>query len=295
MKSAYIITNSEMISILKEHLAKQGFKTANLSVRFTSTNAVVAGIEKVTEAATDLSYATGLPGRFDDEDLEEEIEEENTSFALSEAILDEIATAPMTAAALATALDVEVYEIVDALGYLEDQVAAVAPARESGATVSKFMKTGTETYDLFVAAEKNRVAKQVEKWKDRVCWQVPKFHERREERPAIVDAICANLASDDELKEEIRRDAKAVFYKMADLGILEHESHGWRMAKTEADRINVQSLQGAVREILMEENGQSIEAIRDKLPGTVEMSLLGHAVRRMDGAYEQGGLLYLNS
>jgi hypothetical protein len=289
MKNAYIITNSEMTAILKEHLAKQGFSTSKLSVRFTSTNAVVAGIEKVTHPGTGIYLATSTPSSDVEDQFDDEVEEDEDDFSLVEAVREELSIKPMTIAALTVALAVEAYQIGDALSDLD--VEAVAPARENGQTVSKWMVTGTEAYEQFVAEEKARIVERTEELSSSILSSVPKFHERGVERPDLVNKVCEGLALEDE-REALRRDARAVFYRMAELGQLEHHNHSWRAGKTEADRINVASLQGAVREVLMSSvYGMSRQELSEKLPGFVDDSLLRHAIKRMDDVYEQDGLL----
>lgn len=275
MKNAYIISNSEMVGILREHLSNAGFDTSGLTVRFTSTNAVVAGISRAEEADG--------PNSFDDEKAEE------SDFSMVEAVREEIASKPMTIAALAAALNATQYEVRGALAALNAQ--SVAPAREDGCTVSMWMLPGTDAYEQFVADEKARIDEQVEKWENKVGAAVPKFYQKGAERPQVVENICENLSP--ESAEELRRDAKAIFYRMAEAGKLEHREHSWRKAKTEAEEVEVTSLQGAVREVLMaSDEGLELKQIADKLPGFVDGDLLRHAVRRMPDVCEQDGLLH---
>jgi len=289
MKNAYIITNSEMVGILKEHLAKQGFSTSKLTVRFTSTNAVVAGIEQVTHPGTGIYLATSAPEGTVEDQFDDEVEDDDGGFNLADAVREQIAAYPMSAAALALALDVATYQVLDTLGEMGAE--AVAPTREDGRTVSKWMVPGTEAYDQFVAQEKARIDGQVDKWGSKILLAVPKFYQQGLERPQIVETMCETLGYG--AAEELRRDAKAMFYHMAELGQLEHVSHAWRAGKTESDRVNVASLQGAVREALISaEDGLDRMQIAEKLPGFVDDNLLRHAIKQMDGVYESGGLLY---
>lgn len=284
MKNAYIITNSEMTEILKGYLSDRGYDVSRLTVRFTSTNAVVAGIKEpgVTMAPAEVPE---LEDQFDDE-IEED---EDGGFNLAGMVREQITAHPMTAAALALALDVATYQVMDTLG--EVGAEAVAPAREDGRTVSKWMVPGTEAYDQFVAQERARIEGQVEKWGSKILLAVPKFYQRGIERPQIVETMCETL--DYGAAEELGRDAKAMFYRMAELGQLEHVGHAWRAGKTESDRVNVASLQGAVREVLISaEDGLDRKQIAEKLPGFVDDNLLRHAIKGMDGVYEQCGLLY---
>jgi hypothetical protein len=290
MKNAYIISNTEMSSILKAHLSKQGYDTSKLTVRFTSTNAVVAGIEKVAEPGAGLSLATS--SKFED------IDEYNRD-ALLEAVRGEITTKAMTLSALATVLAVSLSDVTDAVSLLNAE--PVAPAREDGRTVSKWMLTGTEQYDAFVAKEQARIDEEVERWSDEILSFAPKYYEDSEDRGALVDRICENtpqsrleaLGAD---REDLRRDARSIFYRMAETDRLEHHNHLWRAAKTEADRTNILSLQGAVREILMADDhlGMSYRGLSEKLPGFVDDRVLLEAIRKMDGVTEQSGLLFLS-
>lgn len=282
MKSAYIITNSEMTQILKGHLAKLGWNTAGLTLRFTSTNAVVAGISRVEEDCDE-------PEGFDDD--EPETDWSGHTQEQLEVAHGLLAKEPHTIGQIAVALAVSTYEAANIVSSLDGAVEAVAPAREDGKTVSRYMLTGTEAYEQFVAEEKVRVDEQVEKWGFQILLAVPKFYQRGADRPAIVGVMCESLS--EESAEELRRDAKAVFYRMAETGQLEHRSSTWRAGKTEADVANVTSLQGAVREVLMAtETGASIQGIAEKLPGFVEHELLRHAIKRMPDVVEQGGLLF---
>jgi hypothetical protein len=284
MKSAYIITNSEMTQILKGHLAKLGWNTAGLTLRFTSTNAVVAGISRIEE---DCDEPEGFVD--EEEDGCETDWDSNLQDGIDEAARGLLSKEPHTVGQLAVALGVAAFAASTAIENLCAE--AVAPAREDGRTVSRYMVPGTEAYEQFVAEEKVRVDEQVEKWGFSIVLAVPKFYQRGADRPTIVGTMCESLSV--ESAEELRRDAKAVFYRMAEAALLDHRGNSWRAGKTEADIANVTSLQGAVREVLMaSETGASIQGIAEKLPGFVEHELLRHAVKRMPDVVEQGGLLF---
>jgi len=171
----------------------------------------------------------------------------------------------------------EVNEVISALA-ASGCVAAVAPAREDGNTVSKWMLTASEGFDAFVQEERKRVQGQVAKWKHSVLENMPKYYEPFADRRCLVDAICEGLSSVEQ-EEEIRRDAKAIFYAMEG-DQLYHANHGWRLSRTEADAKNLEMLCSALREVLPEER-LKLEQIQALLPEPVEPGLLRHALHRL--------------
>jgi hypothetical protein len=271
MKSAYIISNRELIQILGVHLREQGFNTSDMSIRFTSTNAVVAGITKVKSVEDE-------PEDFDEsEEDNDEDEDEMAALGLAVLVLDELNSSPRTAKALATKMGVEIHDIGRALAELQStgQVAKVAPAREDGETVSMFMRTGTEAFGTFVEREQLRVAAQVEKWAPYVIAHAPKFYEEGGDRMAILERVCEGL--DHEQAEELRADCRNVFYGMADQ-MLYHSRNAWKAYRTEADEQNLDMLSRAVREVEGHES-MSVTEVAEKLPGEVDLGLLRHAMR----------------
>ncbi len=65
-------------------------------------------------------------------------------------------------------------------------------------------------------------------------------------------------------------------------------------AKTDADRIKVASIQGGIREILIDKQlGRSTDEIVEALPETLPKGLIRHCVRRMDDVYKECGRHYL--
>lgn len=272
MKSAYIISNRELIEVLGAHLRTQGFNTSDMTIRFTSTNAVVAGIVKI-EAE---------PESFEDEEPEAdsdwgEDEDEMATLGAAVLVLDEL-NSPRTAKELASNVGVEVHEVHAALAELQStgQAAKVAPAREDGETVSVYMRTGTEAYDAFVAAEEARVEAQVEKWAPTVLLAAPKFYQGAADRMEILERICEDLG--EESAEEIRKDCRNVFYGMAARNLLFHQGHGWKAFRTEADEKNLDMLRRAVREV-EDHEGMPLHELAEALPGEVDLDLLRYALR----------------
>jgi hypothetical protein len=298
MKSAYIITNTELVAILSTHLEQEGYDVSGLSVRFTSTNAVVAGIEKLEKT----SFV-----QTEDESSEEEEEEipgmeGMSSEEVADKILEVATYEPKTLKQISQETGLEQWLVNDAAAALLHRV---APAREDGATVSRWMKPDTGYYTGFLAQEAERVSAMTARWADYVVGCVPKFFENRRDRLSIIEDICVAVGKDvtnehvlECCREEIRQYGKAVFYKMAEDGTLQHSEHGWRMFRTEDDERNVEMLKGAIREVLVadaEGDGMSVEAIAEALPGETAEGLVEYALRRMDDVHEHLDLVHLSS
>jgi len=293
MKNALLITRTELVELVRNNLEANGFYIGDATVRISSTGATVVGAVKKDKAQIvggGIAIVVALPDEGDDEYEDEyENDEEDTSFSLSAAVLAAIAEAPMTIGAIAEELNTDEGSVRYALQALGGHVESVAPARRDGQTVSCWMKTGTTEHSLFVAAEAERIDKRVEELTNTVLVGAPKFYERRADRMEIVNGLCGGMPEAD--AENLRRDNRAVFYRMEEKGLLEHQGHGWRAAKSDKDKINVSSLQGAVREVLIQSDyGLSRQGISEKLPGFVDDSLLRHAIKRMDDVVEQGGM-----
>lgn len=316
MKNALILTIAELTPFIEGFLHKRGYSTKGLEYEFTPRGVtVIGGVTKMdgtavygettvgdhlprhTSQPLSINLSLGGPpdGEFDDDGLEDENDDlEDDPTTLSEAILDEVSSTPKTAAELSVALGVSGYPLRLAMSYLKEAgtIEAVAPRRHEGHTVSAFMKTGTETYVEFVANEAARIGSQAERWLQAITEHAPAFYDRRVERPKIVNAVCEGLGEDE--SEDLRRDARGIFYKLAEQGVLEHKSHRWRVASTDSDDKNVASLQGAVREVLMgADGGMTQSAIVEKFPAPVSEGLMRYAVCRMDDVYEQNSLLHL--
>jgi hypothetical protein len=269
MKSAYIISNRELVQILGAHLRTQGFRTSDMTIRFTSTNAVVAGISKVSAEVE--SYSDEEEGSDEDDSDEEE-----HLAALANQVLDGITEQPRTIRELSNMTGLCESDVVSFLGDFGEKVAKVAPAREDGETVSMYMKTGTEAFDAFVAGEKIRVAAVIEQWKDAVLLHVPKFYEEGGDRMAILERICC--VRDEEDAEAIRKDCRNVFYGMAEQNLLYHNGNEWKAFRTPADEQTLDMLRGAVKEIEGHES-MSVGEVAEKLPGFADLGLLQHAMR----------------
>lgn len=283
MKSAYIISNQELIQILGAHLRKQGFNTTDMTLRFTSTNAVVAGITEI-EAKSKTSEATyAFVEDYEDEEEDEEDEDwkERLHQAHAERDLwrsktrDLLSESPLTMKQLAMALAVTETVATQVLCDLDAQ--AVCPAREEGETVSMFMLPGTEAYDNFVAQEKVRVAEQVAKWGPAVLAKAPPFYEAAEDRMKLLEEVCHGLNEED--SEELRRVCRNVFYGMKDQKQLFHNRNGWKAFRTEKDDMNLEMIRNAVREIEGADD-LSVNEIAEKLPGFVDLGFLRHALGR---------------
>ena len=288
MKNALLITRSELVELVRNNLEANGFNISDASVRISSTGATVVGAVK-NEALVGGTIAIVVAVPDEDED-----EDDTESFSLNESVLAAIASAPMTIGALSEELQADEHDVRNALQYLGDQVASVAPARRNGATVSCWMKTGTAAFQLFVAAESVRIDKRVEELRGDFLPALPAFYERGRDRMEFINELLDSVCEED--AEAIRRDCRAVFYRMAELDILEHKGHSRRKAKTYSDKINVSSLQRAVREVLIQSDyGMSRQGIAEKLPGFVDDGLLRHAIKRMEDVYEQGGMYCRNS
>lgn len=290
MKQAYIITNSELVAIVGNHLKERGFEIGRITVRCTEKSVVVAGVKAPGVAVSDLQGSHGEDCDYEEEENEDggcEDDAAECRWKVRACIIKD----PHTASEIAAALEISTHEVMAALAGLT--VEAVTAKREDGRTVPAWMLTGTVAYDEFVAQEKSRVDAQVEKHKDRILGALPKFYESGVERPGVVEACVAG--EPEEVQEELRRDGKAVFYRMEEQELVEHKGHSWRRAKTEVDHTKVVLLQGTVREILMTTDGVGYDELADKLPGFVEPKLLRHAVKRLDGVSEQGGQLYFSA
>jgi len=297
--NALFISNGEVARILRAHFVALGFReSGKLHLSSAQDGVFLAGL---AEAKSKWLTADGVVPVLDeahhveaedfDDDASDDDDDDDTHDVDAETVLKAFSSEPRT-----------VSQVADAMGWGEDKVAQtvenwgehviakVAPAREDGRTVSMWMQTGTPQFDAFVKGEAARVEGQIEKWQNAVLTAVPKTEERRRERPEVVDVLCSNLPHDS--AEEIRRDARAVFYGMAEKGLLDHGRGGWRAAETELDRRRMVDLQGAIREVLRGagEEGLTVEGIRDRLPEMVDMGRIARALRRMEdvsGRYDR--------
>ena len=226
MTPAFIIKNREMSELLKAHFANQGYDVSKLTVRFTTDCAVVAGIvEKPAMPATHPIAALVS------EAAESLKEGEDDNEVLDTAPEDQIAMVRK----YTTAEPRTVNQLVELSGLTEDQVRMVlsanseefekvAPARENGRTVPMFMSNGNTWYfNQFVAQEAMRISTQVAKYKGLILAEVGE--DEYEDRESIVARVTEGLAEG--FREEFQRDARAVFYAMAESGDLVHEGHGW--------------------------------------------------------------------
>lgn len=293
MKKAHFIPITELAELIRNHLeANDHYVGVDTGISIASDGIVVHNAPlksdiTVGEATATLTVSEGVDsdepnGFVAPEPTEAEEKREDIIAILTETPM----TVEQVAYAACTTVDVA-NEVMSDLDLFK-----AAPARENGRTVSKWMIDGTPQATAFRIAEKARVNGRVEDMRKAILDAAPLFHQRRVDRPTIVSKMVEQCAHEDQA-EGILRDARAVFYRMAETGELEHDGHTWRAGKTAADKINVASLQGAIREVLMQAgSGLSKDEIRAKLPAKVEGSFFRHSLRRMDDVYEQGGLLH---
>jgi len=258
LKPAYILKNSDLLAILKEHLSSE-FDTSRMSVRFTGTNVCIANITPKPEQSalippsqtppgftvlTTRSFSAEIDEDEDDGEWEGYDEDEDDDSVAEEdqvqMVRNMITVEPRTVSQIVQITGLPEYQVRNVLSDT-DEFATVAPAREGGKTVSMYMRKGTHYFDGFKASESKRIADQVVKFKQRILAAAPGPNEDRMERPAIVDRVCMSIQNDHylplstkELCEEIRRDARAVFYAMAECDMLYHSGHGWQRHKLAA-------------------------------------------------------------
>lgn len=293
MKNAYIITNNELKTILQAHLSGEGYNTAGMTLRFTATNAIVAGITPV-EHFDDQED----PSSFDDE-VEAQVEA-----ALINKVRAHITLSPKSVNVLAQLLD----EPPSKIGTMLSEIGAeaVAPCREYGKTVSLWMLPGTSQHAAFVAGESARIEECVSQLADLIQSKLPRFYEEGISRPEAVERACLELSdalipTQSVYREELRRDARAVFYAMKESGLLQHDelNHTWRCAVTKAERAQMEALKNGVRELLPQGSaatqGLTLKSLYEKLPGLFPMELLRCAIGEMPEVQEEHGLLYLSS
>jgi len=225
LKSAYILTNAVLVSILKDHLSSD-YNTDGMTVRFTGNNAVLANITPKAEDEDDIDPE--LYAYQNDEDEDEDDDE------IYNMVVNACTIEPRTASQIAEATGLSRYDVDNALS--SSEFAKVAPARENGQTVSMFMRTGTTPYDNTVAKERNRIIDQVVKFKNRILVVAPGPDESGANRPDLVQEVCDQIQSDhtlplsmkDDLCEELRRDARSIFYAMAESQDLYHAGNSWK-------------------------------------------------------------------
>lgn len=296
--NALFISNGEVARILRAHFVALGFReSGKLHLSSASDGVFLAGLEEKAPSA--YSTAAGVvqvePADEDPEEFDD-CDEERADIDVENDVLEALTPEPLTVAQVAAKLELVESTVARAMGrWGEGRIAKVAPAREDGTTVSMFMATGTPRFDAFVKAEAARVESQIAKWQNAVLMAVPKAEERRTERPEILETICSSLPH--ESAEEIRRDCRAVFYGMAEKGLLDHGRGGWRAAETELDRRRMVDLQGAIREVLRGagDDGLTAAEIRDRLPEMLPMEAVTRALRRMEGVAERYDRLVVQS
>lgn len=242
LKPAYILSSAVLISMIKEHLSSE-FETDGMTVRFTGNNVVVANItpkvQKGTSSFTapvssiDYNFEANNPDEFDDE-YEEDDEDENDGDIIYEMVTKACTVEPRTASQIAAVTELARHDVDNALS--SSDFAKVAPARENGHTVPMYMRTGTAHYDEFQSQERTRIINQVVKFKNRILAVVPGADEEGANRPDLVQQICDDIQSDhtlplsmkDNLCEELRRDARGIFYAMAEGQDLYHAGNTWK-------------------------------------------------------------------
>ncbi|MCK5643380.1 MAG: hypothetical protein KAJ19_21400 [Gammaproteobacteria bacterium] len=292
-QNVLFFTKDEVVSLVRSSLELGGRDVSNAVFQFSSEGVHADNcpeIVKVSEPCDPCSCC-------DDEDDDDDGEEGELSTTLRASVLEHIEHSPATCHQIAMTLSVESYEVSQALSELGDKVAKVAPAREDGRTVSEWMATGSDEFDVVMDGEEARIDAQVAEWKDHILATAPAFYERRIERPALLEKLVESVDGalmKEGAQEEIRRDCRAIFYAMAEKGMLQHQEHGWRVAKTDADRIKVASIQGGIREILMSKQlGRSTDEIVEALPEPLPKGLVRHCLRHMDDVYKECGRHYL--
>jgi len=274
-QTVLFFTKGEVAELVRTFLEQEGRDVFNAIIQFSSEGVHVGNCP---EAAAPCS-CDDEPEDFDDAEAPEDF----VGHMQGADVLAAIRMKPRTAWEIAEEIRSDACSVNSTLGHLGDKVAKVAPAREDGETVSRWMATGSDEYGAFVAQEKERVEAQVEKWNADVLKHAPAFYERYEDRMTILENLISGYVATD---EEIRRDCKSIFYAMAEKGLLEHHEHGWRAAKTDADRVRVAAIQGGIREVLRgKEEGLTTDEIRDALPEQLDKNLIRHCLRHMDDAY----------
>lgn len=307
MKNAHIITTAELLTMTGAILAKYNVELEAADLRADVIGSLgadlfddepivlVHGAVGVAEPTKGVSVSIDVnePEKFDD-DPENEVDwEANVQEGIDEGARVALEKEPHTIGQLAVALGVSALAARTAISNLS--AVKVAPTREDGRTVSKYMIPGTEAYDAFVAEETVRVSDQAERWAPHILSYAPKFYEAQASRPDIVDRACEGLALETD-REDLRRDSRAIFYLMAEVKQLHHRGHGWRAFKTPEDEKNVQMMQGTIREVLMgNPEGLSWTDLNEKLPAQVEEGPLVHAVAGMDDVYEQDQVLVVSA
>lgn len=266
MKNAQILESSEVHCALREYFTKRGYNVGAMVVYITAP-LLVSGLTTLDGEAVD----------HEDEEYDEPNDEEVKTLLSN--IRECIANEPATIAQIATKLDLPRSTVVNAFEAMSD-VARVAPAREDGQTVPMFMISGTEAYDKFVEMERERIEAQVETWKSVVLQHVPRFYEEPETRPNIIEAMCEGRPED--VGEVLRRDGKAIFYRMAEMDLLHHSGNVWQAFRTELDEKNTEMLRNSIREVFedVDLDDLSVEEIAAKLPASLDEGLLRYVLGR---------------
>lgn len=274
MKNATFLNKYEVAQAIHAFLATRGYDVSEFSLQqLSSKGATVVGPFNHEEAKATAAKA-----------------------AMVEAITDELTlegNGPMSVVALANAYADGNVECAARIMSRIEGLKAVAPARENGKTVSLYMSNKNPGYEAFVAAEKEKVESMTDALSGIFMKHLPAFHEEVAHRPQVV---AAAMEANPDTAESLALYARAVFYNMAEKEMVEHTRGGWRIAPSEEDIKNIDMLKSSITKVLGEvesDEGISVAGLTEKIPGDVEESMLGYAIRRMENVYEQHGNLHI--
>ena len=285
--TAYILDKGELEAILREAMGKP-----SLTIHHFDTDGVTVSWKGDSELTIPMSTGTATTAAAVESTCPCEDDDEDEHTERQSSVLDAIRFTPKTVLEIADDLDLDVYDVGCALNHLGDKVAKVAPAREDGETVSRWMATVEDAYEAFVAHETARVKAVTAKMAATVLAAMPPFYKEGRPRLEVFEKLADDF--DDDQMEELLRDCKAICYALKAEGVLEHKDSTWRAAPTSDDKVKVAAIQGGIREVLRDKDeGMSTSEIRDALPETLDKALIRYAVRRMDDVYEDCGRKHL--